>query len=127
MYYALLVLAFVIGQTFFATVCAWYLQKDLPNISYWQALIIYFKKEMGGFVVAVSLLTILLFILPDFMNLRVSTAELQQKGVLTKIEMAQKYFRTVAVAFGVCAQWLAFYLFKRGKKGIEDASKKAGV
>lgn len=127
-YYQIVIIeAFVLGQIFFGLVCAWYLQLDKPELNYFDALRVFIKKEIGGFLVSVSFLSLVVFVLSDFINLNLTKQDLMLKQNRTNLENAQLYFRTVASFLGVFAQWLAFYVFKRGKKGIEDASKKAGI
>lgn len=126
-YYLLLVFAVIIGQTFTGCVSAWVFQRKNDAIDYWKALKLYFKKEVGTFMVILTFTILLMFILSDWMDLSVSRAELMSREKLNRFEQAQKFFRTVAILYGVFAQWLAFLFFKGGKKAIDDYGKKAGV
>lgn len=127
MYYSNLIIAFIVGQLFFTAICSFYLQKNLPNVDYWTAFKIFLKKEFGGLVVAISFVLMLLFVLPDFINLQMTREELLKKENLTKVEQAQIWFKTIATAFGIFAQWIPFIVFKRGKKAIEDYAKQKGI
>jgi hypothetical protein len=126
-YYFLLLFAVIIGQTFLAAVSAWVFQKGNDNIDYPKALQLYFKKEMGTFFVILTFTLMLMFVLSDWMDLATSRTDLIAKGALTKFEQAQKNFRTVAVVYGVFAQWIAFLFYKGGKNAIEKYGKERGV
>lgn len=126
-YYFLLIAAVILGQTFTGCVSAWYYQRKNEAIGYGKALKVYFHKEIGTFAVIISFTLLVLFALSDWMDLTKTRAELLAKGELTKFEQAQKFFRTVAVIYGVFAQWAALYFFKKGKNAIEDYGKKEGV
>lgn len=126
-YYIILLLAVVLGQTFLAAMSAWVFQRKNEAISYKKALELYFKKEVGTFFVIISFTLLLMFVLSDYMDLTKTRAELIAKGELNRFEQAQKFFRTVAVLYGVFAQWLAYLFYKGGKKAIEDYGKTKGI
>lgn len=127
MYYMLLLIGFIVGQLLFMAICSYYLQKDLPNIEYIKAFKIFFNKEFGGFVVALCFVFVLLFVLPDFINLNLTKQQLMEKENLTKVEQAQVYFRSLATLLGIFGQWIPFIVYKRGKKAIVDYSNKNGL
>lgn len=122
-YYTLLIAAVALGQTFTAAVSSWVYQRRNENISYWVAFKLYLKKEIGTFAVILSFTLMLMFALSDFMDLTKTRAELMAKGELNKFETAQKFFRTVALVYGVFAQWIALRFFKEGKKAVLDYGK----
>lgn len=126
MYYINALVAFTIGQFLFISICAYWLQKSIDNIDFPKAFTVFFHKEFGGFVVALAFTLALLFVLPDFINVNITRADLLQKDKLTKFEEAQKWFRTIMTVIGVFAQWIPFVLFKKGKKALEDYANKIG-
>ncbi len=127
MYYILLILAVILGQTFVAAVASWVYQRKNENIGYGKALNLYLAKEIGTFAVILSFTGIILFILSDWMDMTATKEILRSKEKLTRFEQAQSVFRTVAVVYGVFAQWIALLFFKAGKKAIETYGTKQGV
>lgn len=126
-YYIKLFIAVIIGQTFLAAMSAWVFQRKNDAIDYWTALRVYLRKEIGTFIVILSFTGLVMFVLSDFMDLTKSRAELIAQGELNKFEQAQKFFRTVAVLYGVFAQWLAYLFYKGGRKAIEEYGKEKGI
>lgn len=126
-YYLLLISAVILGQSFLGAISAWVFQRKNDAITYWKALNLYMKKEVGTFVVIVTFTLMLMFVLSDFMDLTKSRAELIAKGQLNRFEEAQKFFRTVAVVYGVFAQWLAYLFYKGGRNAIQNYGKQKGV
>lgn len=126
MYYVYLIIAWILGQGLYTAVTVWRLQKGL-DIAYIPALKAYIKKETGGYIVSGVFMIVVVFILPEFLNLKMDKNELltiEQKSWAQKVQL---YFRTAAVVLGMFSLHIAYSLYKRGKKEIIDADKKAGV
>lgn len=126
-YYFILIAAVILGQSFQAAIAAWISQRKNDKIDYWKALKLYFRNEVGAFVVIFTFTMLVMFVLSDYMDLTKSRDELIAKGELNRFEQAQKFFRTVAVLYGVFAQWLAYLFYKGGRKAVENYGSKAGV
>lgn len=125
-YYVILFAGIIIGQTFTAAFLSYIIQKKNEKITYWKSLGIYLKKEFGSFMVVITLTAILLFILPDWFDLRVSREELRMRGMLTKWEQAQTKWRTISIGYGVFAQVIAFVFYKGGRNAILNYGKSKG-
>ena len=126
MYYFYLIVAWILGQALYTAITVWRLQKNL-TINYTQALKAYIQKEFGGYIVSGVFMIVVVFILPEFLNLQMEKSELltiEQKSWAQKVQL---YFRTAAVVLGMFSLHIAYSLYKRGKKEIIDADKKAGV
>lgn len=126
-YYLLLLLAVIIGQSFWASATVWYHQNQNENLNFFKALIVYFKKEVGSYVVVLLLTILIMFVLSDYMDLNVSRADLIAKGSLSKWENAQKMFRTYASEYGVFAQLVASLFYKGGVQAIMKYGKSHGI
>lgn len=119
----ILILGWIVGQFGYAAVSIHLLQRDKPNINYWQAAGAYFKKEISNFVMAFAGLLILLFIFPDFWDADINRMDLKIKSTKTWKEWIMIYQRCTAVILGGLSQHLLFVAFKRGKKEIERLDK----
>lgn len=116
----IIILGWIVGQLGYTAVSIHVLQRDKPNINYWQAAGAYFKKEISSFVMAFCALLILLFIFPDFWgDADINRADLKIKSTLTWKERIIVYQRCTAVILGALSQHLLYIGFKRGKKEIE--------
>lgn len=122
--YIILAIGWIVGQTAYGSVSAYIIQKDMPGIDYWQALKIYFKKEVGSFAMAFSALLVLMFVFPDFFDPTVSRADLKNKEALTFVERMILYLRVSSVIVGGLSQHLLYLAFKKGKKAIHDYATK---
>lgn len=128
MYYIQMMSGFIFGQLFFMAICSYFIQKKLPNIDYFAAFKVYFKAEFGGFVVAISFVFLLLFVLSDFIDLTLTRQELlEKKETLTKFELIQKYFKSFSAVLGIFGQIIPFIALKKGLKAIRDYSKQNGL
>jgi hypothetical protein len=125
--YVILALGWIVGQTAYGSVSAYIIQKDMPGIDYWQALKIYFKKEIGSFAMALSALLVLMFIFPDFFDPTVSRAQLKTKEALSFVERMIVYLRVSSVIVGGLSQHLLFIAFKKGKKAIQSYAEKNNI
>lgn len=126
MYYLLLIVAWMLGQALYTAITVWRLQKDLP-ITYMNALKAYFKKEVGGYIVSGVLMLIVVFILPEFLNLKMDKESILGKEQKSFAEKAQLYFRTVSTILGMFSLHIAYSIYKRGKKEIAERAKSAGA
>lgn len=115
----IIMVGWLVGQIGYAAVSIHILQRDKPNINYWQAAGAYFTKEFSSFVMAFACLLILLFIFPDFWgDADINRADLKIKSTLTWKERIMLYQRCTAVVLGGLSQHLLYIAFKRGKKEI---------
>jgi hypothetical protein len=126
MYYLLLIVAWVLGQALYTAITVWRLQKDLP-IPYFEALKGYVIKETGGYVVSLIFMLIIVFLLPEFLNLKMSKSDLLSLEERNWIEKVQLYFRTASTALGMFSLHIAYSIYKKGKKEIHDRAAKGGV
>ena len=126
MYYVYLIIAWVLGQLLYTSITVWRLQKNLP-ISYIPAFKEYVKKELGGFVVSGVLMLVVVFLLPEFLNLDMRKADLLTLEQRSWAEKVQLYFRTAATVLGMFSLHIAYSLYKGGKKAIREAAEKKGI
>lgn len=126
-YYVLLWVAVVIGQLFFATAAVWYWQRSNNNIDYITALKLYFKKEVGTYILVLSATMLLTFILPDWFNIKMTKADLLAKSEITRFEYWQIRFRTGATIYGTFAHLIALIFYKGGMKAVKDFGKNHGA
>lgn len=126
-YYLLLIAAVVIGQLFFSVVSVWYYQRSNPQIDFFKALQVYFKKEIGTYIMIFCFTLLLMFVLSDWMDLHATRHDLLLKEDLNKFEQAQIKFRTYATCYGVFAQFVALYFYKGGKDAIDKFGKSKGI
>jgi cbb3-type cytochrome oxidase subunit 3 len=125
-YYLLLIVAWVLGMLLYTSITIWRLQKDLP-IDYMGAAKAYFKKEIGGYIVSFVFMFIVVFILPELININMSRAELMDKDHKTIAEKAQVMFRIASTILGMFSLHVAYSIYKVGKKAIIDAAAKKGA
>jgi len=126
MYYLYLIIAWILGQLLYTAITVWRLQKNL-TISYVPAFKAYVKKELGGYVVSGVFMIAVVFILPEFLNLKMTKGDLLTLEQRSWAEKVQLYFRTASLVLGMFSLHIAYSLYKRGKKEIIEADKKAGV
>lgn len=125
--YVILALGWFLGQLGYAAVSAYILQRDKPGITYWQALGVYFAKEIGSFAMAFTALLIIMFIANDFLTVDITRKDLLNKEALSWKEKIIVYQRTCSVFFGAFSQHIIYVAFKKGKKAIEDFAAKNNV
>lgn len=127
MYYIILIVAVIIGQSFTAAYLSWKYQNANELIDYPKAFKLYIHKNIGTFTVIVSFTLILLFVLSDWMDMTLTKTELLSITKRTKFQEAQLKFRTVAIVYGVFAQGIASMVYKGGELAIKNYGKKQGV
>lgn len=125
--YLILFVAFLLGQIGYASVSIYIIQRNLPGITYWEAVTQYFKKEVGSFVMAAAGWAIVMFIFPDFFDTSVSRADLLNKDTLTLKERMVLYLRASATGLGMFIQHILYVAFKKGKKAIHDYADKNNI
>jgi hypothetical protein len=123
MYYLLLVVAWILGQSLYTAITVWRLQKGL-EIDYFPALKAYAQKETGGYVVSFIFMLIVCFILPELLNLQMDKSELLSKEQRSWVETIQMYFRSACTLLGMFSLHVAYSVYKGGKKGIQEQAKK---
>lgn len=119
-YYILTIIGFMCAQFFMASLQVYDYQKS-KDITWWNAMKVYSSAEFGWFVIAFFGLLLVLFILPDLINIDIKQSDLFDKDLLTWKEKAQKYFRITIVCLGAFIQYLGFKLRKTGKQAIDKA------
>lgn len=119
-YYFLSIIGFIAAQAFMASLMVYLYQKE-KDIKYGSALKIYFDAEIGWFVIALCGLFVVLFILPDIINLDIKKEDLKNKVVISWKEKAQLYFRLTVVFVGAFVQYIGFKFRKTGKAAIDKA------
>lgn len=122
--YVIIAVGWLLGQLGYAVVSAYMIQRKLEGIDYGKALRIYFRKEVGSFAMAFAALLIAMFIASDFIDIRVTRADLLDKEVLTLKEKIIVFFRTSSVVFGAFCQHGIYLAFRKGKKAIEEYADK---
>lgn len=125
-YYLLLIVAWVLGQALYTAITIWRIQKNI-DIDYFPAAKAYFKKEVGGYIVSLVFMLIIVFVLPELINMKMTRDELISKGNKSLVEKGQIVFRCVATLLGMFSLHVAYSVYKGGKKGIEDAAAKKGI
>jgi hypothetical protein len=126
-YYLLLWLAVLLGQFFVSTITVWIDQRNNPKIDYMQALKVYYRKEVGTYLVIFSFTLLLTFILSDWMDLSATRQELMTIAERNKFEEAQIRFRTYATCYGVFAQLIALFFFKGGRNAVKQFGQDKGI
>ena len=126
MYYLLLIVSWILGQAMYTAITVWRLQKSL-TISYVPALKAYVKKELGGYVVSGVFMVVVVFLLPELLNLHMSRNEILTLEQRSWAEKVQLYFRSASVVLGMFSLHIAYSLYKKGKKEILEADRKAGI
>lgn len=127
MYYLILIAAVIIGQAFTAAYLSWKYQTANDLIDYPKAFKLYVNKNIGTFAVIVTFTLIVLFILSDWMDMTMTKQQLLSLEKRTRFQEAQLKFRTVAIGYGVFAQWIASLAYKGGELAIKNYGKQKGV
>ena len=122
-----MVVAFVLGQLGYASVSIYIIQRNLDNVSYWQAVQQYSKKEIGSFVMAACGWAIVMFIASDWVDVTVTRQDLLNKEALTVKDKLIVYQRSISTGLGAFIQHIIYVAFKRGKKAIHDYAQKNNV
>lgn len=126
-FYFLLWVAVILGQLFVSNITVWHYQRSNSNINFFQALKVYFQKEVGTYMVITTFTMLLTFILSDWMDLSLSKADLLSKVELNRYEEIQKKFRTYATVYGMFAQLIAGMVYQGGKNAIQQFGKSKGI
>jgi hypothetical protein len=125
--YVIIAIGWFLGQLGYAAVSAYIIQRKVPGIDYPKALRLYFKNEVGSFAMAFAALLVVMFIIPDFIDVKVTRADLLDKEKLTLKEKIVVFFRTASVAFGAFCQHLIYLAFRKGKRAIEEYAEKNNI
>jgi len=126
-YDGIMLIAFVLGQLGYASVSVYIIQNKIANVSYWEAMRQYFKKEVGSFVMAACGWAIVMFIASDWVDVTVTKKDLLVKESLTIKDKLIIYQRSIATGLGAFIQHIIYVAFKRGKKAIHDYAQKNNV
>ena len=117
----------VIGQAIYATKKSWDLQRANADLSFRDALTLYFSKETAAFAFGFLIFCAALFMLPDFINMDITRDDLRN----TEVVKWKKYFiyflRGISVVFGYLCQNLGYYLFGKSEKILEKRSQVDGI
>ena len=126
MWYLYLIISWVLGQAAYTAINVWRLQRNLP-IGYWESMKAYCKKEIGGYVVSGIAMLIVIFILPEVMNLQMTRHDLMTKTEKTLVEKAQIWFRITNIILSALSLHIMYALYKGGRKAIENAARVKGI
>lgn len=126
-YYLFLWIAVILGQLFVSNITVWHYQRSNEKINFFQALKVYFQKEVGTYMVITTFTMLLTFILSDWMDLSLTKAELLSKAELSRYDAIQTKFRTFATGYGMFAQLIAGMVFQGGKNAIQQFGKSKGI
>lgn len=118
-HYLIIAVGWLVGQFAYAAVSIYILQKN-KDLSYWKAVGLYLKSEVGNFVIAFSGLLLIMFIASDYLDVNITKADLFNKESLTVKEKLIFYQRSASVGIGAFIQHLVYVAFKKGKKKIEQ-------
>jgi hypothetical protein len=121
--YLQLFLAFVIAQGAMASMNVYSYQKE-KNIDYWPAMVAYLKAEIGYFIIGAFAMAAICFIMPEFVDLHTTRADLLSKEKLDWKDKLQLYFKTSALLIGGFVQYIAFVYRKKGKAAIDKVADK---
>lgn len=118
-HYLIIVGGWLVGQFVYAA-CSIYSLQNKRDITYWKAAQLYLSSEIGSFILAFSGLLVLLFIANDFVDVKITRADLLNKAALTWKEKLIVYQHCSAFVLGMLSQHLIYAVFKKGKKKIEE-------
>lgn len=113
--YIILFLGWTLGQSIYATIKAWDIQKKNESISFWTAITLVYK-QFGSFVFAILMLLFALFVMPDIMK-KLITGE----GLSGNSKILQDYFRVSTVGFGFVCQYFGVLFFSKINKAVKNA------
>jgi len=117
--YLILIVGWILGQAFYATIKAWMEQKKHASLSFTEALKIVYSQT-ASFIICWVMLALALFFLPEI-TVRVINADPEatnhapgwMRGLIA-------WFRVTSVVFGAFSQWLALLLFGRVQTAITN-------
>lgn len=116
--YLIVLLAFLLGQFLITSIVVYDYQKS-SKINYFDALVIYMKAEVGYFIIGFISILCVCFILSDFVDLKVTKADLLNLEHKSLKETLQLYFKTSAFVLGSFIQYIAFKYRAKGKDAID--------
>src|SRR4030095_3378749 len=109
--YAILVIGWVLGQLAYAFKKSWEIQKRMPTVTFKMALKMHFAKETASFAFGVLMLLIGLFVLPNFINMDLTKADLQNMEAAKWKVYFINFLNVVSVVFGYLCQNLGLFFF----------------
>lgn len=112
--------AFILAQFLMASINVYNYQKE-KDIEYFKAFGAYLKAEVGYFIIGLASVLILMFILPELVDLKINRTDLLSKEKLSWKENIQVFFKCTAIVIGGFIQYIAFALKKKGKAAIDKA------
>jgi hypothetical protein len=103
------------------------LQKKNADLSFRDALTLYFSKETAAFAFGFVMFCAALFMLPDFINMDITKEDLRNMEAAKWKTILINFLRGVSVLFGYLCQNLGYYLFGRSDKILEKRSQDEGI
>lgn len=122
-YYLNTIVAFLLGQ-FLTTAIVVYLFQKEKSIDYFSAMQTYIKAEIGYFIIGLFGIIAVCFVLSDYIDLKITKADLLVIKERTFKENMQLYFKTYALIVGSFIQLIAFKFRDKGKQAIVNVSDK---
>lgn len=125
--YAILCIAFLLGQASVSSVKALMVEAKNPLINYGEAFKIVFKKSIGSYIVGVVAVWVAIFLMPEFFKnvLELDDAKKLPEG--SKMAFVVKWFRFSAYIFGIGAQTILIAtIYKVNEAVAKLIDKKSG-
>lgn len=124
--YLIIPLGWLLGQLLFIVVMSVATQKNKNNeCSFNDAFIIYVRHDTGPIWVAVLIMLIAMFILPEIIaHHAIANGPLEDVKESKYIQKIVEFLRTFSVLLGIAAQGIGFLIVSRAGKWIKKADDK---
>ena len=122
-HYLIMLLGFFLAQLLMVSIMVYNYQKE-KDVPYLVALRTYLKAELGFFIIGLLGISVVLFILSDFIDLSVTKKDLQSIEGKSLKQNLQLYFKTASIIIGGFIQYIAFVYKKKGKAAIDKLADK---
>lgn len=119
----IIIIGWLLGQIAYAIKKSWDIQKKTPDVNFVDALKLHFSKETASFAFGTTMLLIVIFILPDFVNLDVTKEDIKDTEAAKWKWYLINFLRIISVFFGYLCQQLGYYFFGRTEKILEQRQK----
>lgn len=121
--YAAMVIATILGQLVSTAIMVYIIQKK-KDIPYWPAMGAYLKAEQGGYIIAMLMLAIIMFLFAE--QIQPSQSGLTHRAWVAKMQVAEN-LRLYTLIYGVFSPLIALVLFKKGLNAIKKEDDKLSV
>jgi hypothetical protein len=125
--YIIIVLGWILGQAAYACKKSWDLQKRTEGLSFKSALHLLFTKETAAFAFGIVMLFIVIFILPNIIDLDVTKEELKGTDAAKWKYYFISFIRVIAVVFGYVCQNVGYFLFGKTEKILKDRAARDNI